>query len=443
LRGANEQAPTAQALARRSNPGRGVVVSIRARIARALVLSRLEKDQAMSGKPWSVREVQRSIAIVRRHTTITGALREISEKVRKVAGKSNFNEMLSTHGYQPAREYLKPIETAPVDPVARRTVQDAHARTKRERDELIDRLRDAEARTAYLDAISVAPTAVTIKPFPAGNKRAATAVAMASDWHIEETVEASTVQGRNEYNIKIAKVRAERFFQGVQWLIRFHRQAFDIRALVLALMGDLITGFIHEELQESNGCAPTEAVLLLLAWIEAGIRMLLKDGSLDRIVVPCCYGNHGRTTQKRRIATGAVNSFEWLMYQILKDRFRDEPRVEFDCGKSAHQYVRVHDRTLHFHHGDEVRFLGGVGGLAVPLGRRIPKWDNVIQSDYHHVGHFHQFLDLGHTLVNGSLMGYNAYAMSIGADFEEPRQAFYLLDAKRGKTCVSPIWVKE
>jgi hypothetical protein len=40
-------------------------------------------------------------------------------------------------------------------------------------------------------------------------------------------------------------------------------------------------------------------------------------------------------------------------------------------------------------------------------------------------------------------MGYNAYAMSIGADFEEPRQAFYLLDAKRGKTCVSPIWVKE
>jgi hypothetical protein len=33
--------------------------------------------------------------------------------------------------------------------------------------------------------------------------------------------------------------------------------------------------------------------------------------------------------------------------------------------------------------------------------------------------------------------------MSIKATPEPPQQAFYLLDAKRGKTCKSPIWVRE
>jgi hypothetical protein len=44
--------------------------------------------------------------------------------------------------------------------------------------------------------------------------------------------------------------------------------------------------------------------------------------------------------------------------------------------------------------------------------------------------------------VNGSVVGYNGYAMAIKATPEPPQQAFYILDSKRGKTCKSPIWVR-
>ena len=44
-------------------------------------------------------------------------------------------------------------------------------------------------------------------------------------------------------------------------------------------------------------------------------------------------------------------------------------------------------------------------------------------------------------IVNGSLIGWNAYAQSIRAQFEEPRQAWFLVDKARGKTLVSPLWV--
>jgi hypothetical protein len=44
--------------------------------------------------------------------------------------------------------------------------------------------------------------------------------------------------------------------------------------------------------------------------------------------------------------------------------------------------------------------------------------------------------------VNGSVIGFNAYAMSIKATPEPPQQFFHLLDSRRGKTAQCPIWVR-
>ena len=42
---------------------------------------------------------------------------------------------------------------------------------------------------------------------------------------------------------------------------------------------------------------------------------------------------------------------------------------------------------------------------------------------------------------NGSLIGYNAYALSIKASFEPPTQTYFLLDKKRGRTMTAPIYL--
>ena len=90
-----------------------------------------------------------------------------------------------------------------------------------------------------------------------------------------------------------------------------------------------------------------------------------------------------------------------------------------------------------------MRYGGGVGGLTIPVNKAIAQWDKLHQVDLDVFGHFHQFMDGGKFISNGSLIGYNAYAMSIKAGFEPPKQAMFLIDKKRFKTFVAPILFTE
>lgn len=271
--------------------------------------------------------------------------------------------------------------------------------------------------------------------------RELTAVALASDWHVEEPVDPASVAGRNEYNLYIADARVGKFFQSVIWNITHHRASkrLAIRDLVLWLGGDLMTGYIHPELVETAALSPTQTVRWLLPRLRNGIATLL--GKVDTVTIPCSFGNHGRTTDKPRISSGFANSYEWLMYQCLADEFRNEPRVRFEITPSAHQYVDVYGQVLHFHHGDDVKYMGGVGGLGIPLLKALPMWDLLKKADVHNIGHHHQFIDYGRAVVNGSLIGYGPYSQRIRAAFEPPQQAMYFVDSKRGKCMTTALWV--
>jgi hypothetical protein len=273
-------------------------------------------------------------------------------------------------------------------------------------------------------------------------QREACAVAMLSDLHVEETVTLEQSAGVNVYNLDIAENSLARFFDGVVWLNKLYRKDFGVRRMILAGMGDWLTGFIHEELVEGNGLSPIETCLWLDQRIGQGIETLLADDGLEMIDFVGVPGNHGRTTQKIRRATYSENSYEWLIYQRLAQRFAGEKRINWHVGKAPHKWIDVYDSTIHICHGDDLKYGGGVGGLSIPLGKRVPFWDRVRQADVHLLGHFHQFRDFNHSVVNGSLIGYSAYALSIGAPPEPPQQGYFLWDSKRGKTAVSPLWVR-
>lgn len=309
--------------------------------------------------------------------------------------------------------------------------------------DLIGQLEEARARASFLEDISVPYVPKVIRWEKTSGLREGIAVALGSDWHIEEVVDPVSVAGKNAYNLEIAEKRVKKFFHYVRWLTEFYRNSHQIRTLVLGLIGDLISGYIHPELMETNETSPSGAVLLLLQWISDGLKHLLEDGKLEKIIVVCAHGNHGRTTEKRRIKTGADNSFEWLLYNVLRAQWANEKRIEWVISRSAHQYVEAYGKMLHFTHGDEVSYGGGVGGIAIPLLRRVPMWNSVVESAVHHVGHFHQRRDFGDVMVNGSIIGYGEYSLSVGGKFEPPQQHFYIFDAKRGKAAVAPIWVDE
>ena len=309
---------------------------------------------------------------------------------------------------------------------------------------VLEELRLARMRQSWIEEVQSLRAAPVIYARGADRGvREMTAVALASDWHVEEPVYPESIAGKNEYNLAIADERVRKFFRSLIWTIEHHRASgrIVIRNLVLWLGGDLISGYIHQELVESNLLSPSETVRWLIVRLRNGIATLLEYLGLDHLEIVCSHGNHGRTTLKSMISTGAENSFEWLMYCSLADEFRNDPRVHFEITQSRHQYVEVYGRTIHFHHGDELKYQGGVGGLGIPLKKRIPAWDRIRESDVHCIGHWHQLTDFGRSVVNGSLIGYNAFAQSIGADPEPPQQAFFLMDSERGKCMTSALWV--
>lgn len=266
-----------------------------------------------------------------------------------------------------------------------------------------------------------------------------TAIMVLSDAHIEENVDEDTVSGLNSYDVKVCEERIAKFFSNGMKLINIQRNGTKIDNLILALLGDLISGYIHEELLENNELSPTQAVLHIFDLLVSGIDFLLDKGDFEKIEIICADGNHGRTTEKTRVSTRYKNSFEWLLYSFLAKYYRNNNKLNIRIAKSYHIYANVYGYVLRFHHGDAIRYGGGVGGITIPVNKALSSWNNGRRADYDIFGHFHQFFDGGRFISNGSVIGYNAYALKIKASYEPPRQAFFLVNKKYGKTIVCPI----
>jgi len=266
----------------------------------------------------------------------------------------------------------------------------------------------------------------------------AIAVIVASDWHLDETIKPASLSGLNSFSPRIAQKRAENFFRNAVKLLKIAKKDVTVDTVVFALLGDFISSEIHDELKEGNSMLPMEGILFAQELLRSGIEYLLKHTNC-KFIVPCCVGNHTRITPKIHVSTEYGNSLEFLMYNSLKYSFKKEKRINFVISEGYHCYVKVLGNTLRFHHGHACRFFGGIGGIYIPVNKAIAQWNKMKQADIDVFGHFHQFRDGGNFICNGSLIGYSAYALRIKADYDKPKQAFFLIDKKRGKTIVAPI----
>jgi len=282
-----------------------------------------------------------------------------------------------------------------------------------------------------------------VKPFriypTKGVGSEAVAFLIASDWHIEEKVEAESVNGLNQYNLRIAKERARNFFANSVRLLKIHKKEVRINKVVLALLGYFISGNIHEELMENTELRPIDAIVEAQNILIAGIEYFLRNTRFDFTII-CKVGNHSRITSESRYATEVENSLEYIMYRNMAIYFRNEPRARFVIEKSYHTYLQVFDKVFRFHHGHRIAYNGGIGGISIPLNKAIAQWNsNRRPADFDVLGHWHQFADFGTAIMNGSGIGYSPYSLGIKARFERPKQAFFLYDKNRGKTIVAPI----
>jgi len=386
------------------------------------------------------KQLQEAIDLVNKYGTISGAAKAAGIPRQTLSGR--YNRAIDK-GLVAGSPQLSPDQEIGLDAKLRSVAKD-NRKLKAKYNELLQLFERQTQQTNAMEVFSRNLEHInnnTISIEKEGKPSESTAVMLCSDLHYEELVDPQKIDGLNEYNPTIATARFRKVFQNGLKLVDMCRSKSNISKLVIWLGGDLIAGYIHDELMESNAMSPIEASLDVYKLCISAIDFMVQNGDFEEIVIVTNVGNHGRTTDKIRISTSVENNYEWLLYNFLMHHYAKSKIVKFKLSRGYFNYLDIYNFTLRFHHGNYLRYAGGVGGITIPLNKAISQWNQSKQAYLDVFGHWHQRFSTKNAVGNGSIIGYGPYALSIKASFEKPQQAFFLINPKAGKTVEAPIFV--
>lgn len=276
-----------------------------------------------------------------------------------------------------------------------------------------------------------------------------TPVFFISDWHYGEVVVPEQVQGTNRYDTALAEKRLHRVIQTGTMLLKQHLAHGHYPGVVLVLGGDMIAGHLRDEDLVSGEVPPLVQVQRAARILADAVAFLHDEfGKVDLYCVP---GNHGRLTRKPWAKFYAQQNLDWLVYQLLADYVRHLPGVVVNAPPVRDMTFTVANRRFRLSHGDQFR---GGDGIIGPLGpvirgdvrKRVAaalmpgqpeRYDTLL------VGHFHSLCMLPRVIINGSIKGYDEFALSIGAPWEPAQQALFTVHPRYGITWLVPIYADD
>lgn len=329
------------------------------------------------------------------------------------------------------------------------------ARVEREKDEEIKYLRKAlkdathEGDTAEkireqiykLAGIDADPPKWLVKRD--GVKDSGAPVTLWSDWHYGEVVDLEEMSGLNEFGLDIADTRIRRLVEKIVLLAFEHMTSPSYPGIVVCLGGDMISGDIHEELQDTNEDYTLRSMNRLLDMLTWAIEALADN--FGHVFVPCVVGNHGRNTRKPRAKGRVFTSLEWNLYVSLARQFRNDDRVAFHIPGEADARFNVMGHRFLLTHGDSLGVRGGDGiiGAIGPITRgtiKVGRLESQVGRDFDTImmGHWHQRLNLPGIIVNNCLKGYDEYArLFLRAPYSAPSQELFFV---RGDGRIGATW---
>lgn len=297
--------------------------------------------------------------------------------------------------------------------------------------------------TTAIDTAKVRPPKWLLPPKGKGGKRG-TACALLTDTHFQEVVVPSEVDWLNAYNDTIAEHRLREFAANDVKLARDYLAGVEYDGKVLMWGGDIFTGTIHDELNETNSQPLYAAVVY---WIENLLAMQYQLADYyGRLHNEVTYGNHGRDSKKPRAKGRAQHNIEWLLYRILERETRHDKRITWHIPDSADTTFTIYSTRYTLTHGDQFRGGSGIAGALSPLllgSHRKTRRAMASGRPYDVLvmGHFHQYLTLPGVIVGGTLKGTDEYAYLGNFGYEPPQQAFWITTPERGITIHAPIHV--
>jgi hypothetical protein len=264
-----------------------------------------------------------------------------------------------------------------------------------------------------------------------------------NDWHYGSMQNTEEIEGFGEYNSQICERRVGKYVNSILDWSALHRNSYTIDELVVLLLGDFISGDIHEELRVTNEFpVPIQSCGAGLL-----IGSAIKTLSAHFPKVRCEFivaDNHARLTKKPQAKEEGLNSLNYVVGFVAKQALSRQNNVEFNLYTMNEKVVAVKDRQYLISHGHGIIGWAGVPwyGIERKVGKESGARLQSIMEDitrskqvgFHKYvfGHWHTPVSLPLYWGSASLAGTDAYDHKNGR-YSKPSQAAWITHLKHGE----------
>ena len=299
----------------------------------------------------------------------------------------------------------------------------------------------------YNSALSFKAVPPIKYPKPKGKIRGDSAqivVAPLTDTHIGEDIDYQQMAGLNSYSFKIFNIRLSGWASTVLKLVELRRASVPIDELIIPMLGDMISGDIHDELIKTNQDNVMGQMIRGASLIAQAVLYLAPH--FEKVTIPCVVGNHGRMTRKPPMKDKYMD-WDYLLYQFVAVFCANQKNVTFNIKTSYMDIFQVFDRNVLIMHGDAVAGAGSLSSIPKVITnlRSVLQYrkqlepenaeankhivdPNILPTSFDSVmmGHFHRVDEIdigtGHAIICGCMKGGDEFALQRLGVITKPQQ---------------------
>jgi len=292
-------------------------------------------------------------------------------------------------------------------------------------------------------------------------------VAPLSDTHIGEVVNPDQMTGLNRYDMEIFNNRLYGWASTVLNLVNLKRNSIPIDELVVPMLGDIISGDIHDELMLTNEDHLVGQMIRGAHLVSQALLFLAPH--FKKIRVPCVVGNHGRMFRKKPMKNKAILDWDYILYQFVAAFCKSQPHIEFHIPTSYFTTFKVHEKNILIMHGDS----SAGGGASTSIIRAVTNLRSVLHYrnalapetydsikdtsnistglphnfDSAFIGHFHRIdewdIGTGQVYICGTMKGTDEYALFSMGVMSQPLHIVSYFHPKMGMVCKETIFLAQ
>ena len=254
------------------------------------------------------------------------------------------------------------------------------------------------------------------------------AVMLLSDTHFGDRIKREDTAGFPEFDLPISGNRFGYVISKEKQVLTLHRAMYPIDTLYIWVGGDIGNGILHDSPNCNELFTPAQvhfSYSMLKFAIEDLLTLTEPDEKGNRVVnnirLLFTVGNHMRMDEKMPYKFQAQRTLDWLIYQFVIERFKNNPRVSIKQEMAPYIFETIRGHRHLFCHGMQVGYRNSPDAQCKSMGSFIdrvralfdsPEWrrKNQLMGETFAkicIGDIHVPVSFPRLLSNGSLNGQN------------------------------------